>query len=652
MDLKFTITQQVPTSGEISIGAVQSELPTPHNSLNVMTYHDNYPANVDDTVYAASATGIPIVGYVSEEGPRDYQIVVTDKVMYADDVTRTTLLLSYQYQLRYDHYELAANPSGSINICYMNGDVVPTAKYRVEYTEPVFWEDYRDNGAGMTNRYDRGLTWTEVPPGTGLHRVRLLLSEELCYTATTYYVRYNKARKVSTGAAINSKEDVTVEYMEIINPKLIYEHTDDYTFNGGDNSISIVAAGLLPTDGAGAYIKRSHVNRLRVVTPAGGDREGWYPRIWAGSFQDASGNTYYVPETTKHQPAAVNWGGGGAIIVPRCSFMSYDEATILDQYHVKVMEYPLHFTTTNYPEYSPHGIHDGHHHTELVDLEVNPNYGMNVYINDEIIASGTISDWDLWNGIIELDRPLNYNDNVRVTYLYQQLYYTMQLPDTCPQVHHVKPGPPGCTPSGYLGMGDSIVIAALPSGDEHYADQLITWYHRSNNPSGIYDGSYYGYSSVIGDVLVANPDVPLVANTITLAEISVVTQSPEAATSIYDSRVRGGGIFEDSYFEVRRIEGTDRVTIQEESNYYADIGLYDGQGLKKDGVLIVTIPIAKLAEIRVAILDEIYGITEAEAHHQAIVAVRKLVESNIATGTYYVIVDENGDIWPSTLPGR
>ena len=665
--MKFAVTRQVPISGEVSIAAVQSTDPTPGNSLLVASYHTDYPANVENVPQGTGSIGggglasntlpMAMIGYPNSDGPRNYQSIVTDKVLHDEEVSRDTHLLPYEYQLRYDHWAYTTNPSGSVEVVYESGDEVPGAKFELEFNDPPMWVDYEANGASMTHRYDRSLTWSNIPAGTGAIRTRLLLGEDLAYTDNTYYVKYNKALS-GGGGIINERDDITDGHMEIINPEIIYQYGQDYTYDVGSATIQIIDGGLLPyADGDGTYVKRSKLNRIKVLPPRSHTREGWFAKVWAGSFKDADGNVYYVPETIAKQPAAVDWSSvGDAVIAPRCTLTSYDEVGRRDSHTILTNDYPLYFTTSNYPNYIPNVIYDGYHNAlGDVDSNADSNKGINLYINDTLMngsamaGTGGIVDWDAWNGVLKLQTPIVPQDEVRVTYLHQQLYYNLQVPDLNPQVHHTKPGPSGQSISGYVGREDSVVIALLPSGSETNTDECLLWYHRSINPSGIYNSTEYGYSTVMGGTTYAmNPDVTAVAGTITLGEVSVYGGTP----SVYDTRLRGGGIIEDSEFIVRRREHTPRVEIQEESNYYNDIGLYDGQGLKKDGILIIKIPLTKLDELRGNIVAEGYQISEEDAHMQAVEEVRNIVESNIGMGTYYVIVDSSNIPWPTELPRR
>lgn len=639
--MKFNIAQTVPISGHVSMAAVAGERSIPSNSIEVVQFHQNYHGNMDIDVYAGDATNLPIV----DEEPRAWALTVTDKFKYWDDGARDTLLLPCQYQLRFDHYDMSGTPSGNVQVCYENGDAVEGVSYTIEYSPTTMWTDWRDNGTGMSYRYDRTLTWGDEFPGSGACRVRLLLPEYLCYTEQTYFVKYDKVRKVSAGAAIDSKVDVSRNHMEVINPSGVYEYGPDYVFNG--TQLSLPGASLINSL-ANCQVKRADVNRVRVALPKAGRREGWFPRVWLGTFEDADGIEYYIPEGyAAAYGSAVNWAvGGNPKLEPSCGFAIFDEATTVesitgDSNWIVVKETPLHFRTTKYPNYLPYNIYEGYRTPDITDVDSNPNtnHGINVYVNDVRLGAEQILDWDIWNGRINVGRMLTRRDKVNVTYLHEQRYYTFQVPDVCSQVHHMKP--PG---ESYAPTDDAIVVVLIPAGTG------LAWYYKSDNPSDIYDGTYSGYPTGMSDPFPAAPAVVLAANTIKLAEISVKYGSPSTSTTIYDSRRRGGGIFEDAYFPVTRVDGTTRESIQEESNYYTDIGLYDGQGLKKDAVLIVEIPLAKLNEVKDNIISAGYNITDDEAHQQAIQVVRDVIDANVAIGVFYVLVDENGDLWPTVSP--
>jgi hypothetical protein len=212
-------------------------------------------------------------------------------------------------------------------------------------------------------------------------------------------------------------------------------------------------------------------------------------------------------------------------------------------------------------------------------------------------------------------------------------------------------------------LNDSVVIALLPGTVD---DENLVWYYRSTNPSELYNDSKVGYSAVMA---ATSPTVTLVTNTLTLAEVSVKSITPASYTTIYDSRSRGGGLQVDEFYP--KLVEKSRDKIQIESDHYSDIGLYDGLGLKKDGVIIIKVPRQSVNDIRDAIVtnslleikniasgirddsgvDEATSILEATeiyrnqyAYQSAVDEVANIARSNVAAGSIVVLVDENMEV--------
>jgi len=659
--VKFNIADNIPPSGIVPLAALYSDMIHPSNGIDLVTYHDNYVDNVyvydveGDIVYVGEfVVGMYIIGgylptsfttayfYMDPEDICSYQLAVSDRVKYTDDDTRNVLILPYQYQLKWDHYDTSTTPSGSISVCYEDGSEVPSSEYMIDYSTPM-WEDYRDNGAGMKYRYDRTIPWEYAITSPGVYRIRIILPESLCHTGNTYYVRYNRVKPDNFSKASIETGDITNNYMEIINPLPLYYYGLDYDTLGSAGIFRRLDTGLLP--GSGVYVKRNDLNNIRVSVPTTSPREAWNMRVWAGSFiSSINSQLYYIPEIQYGMAHAID-RSTSALITPLCGTISYENASVISSNTVKVSEYPLYFKTSEYPDYVPYNIYDNYHYAPLGwEFVSEYSYGINIYINDTIISNTIIEDWDCWNGNIKLSSSVNYTDSVNVTYLYRNMYYTMRYPDTNPNVNHYNP-PVGTTDYGIcMPKDDSIVISLLPSGATGAPGTSLVWYYKSDNPDDIYDDTYYGYLST-EPTLVTLPDT-----TLKMAEVSVVNYKPHDLVTVYDARKYGGGIYEDKYFSIAR-RNTTREHIQEESNYYSDIGLYDGQGLKKSGVLVITVPSSKITELQDNIILETNGITTEQAYQDAISKIRDIIESNLAAGTYYVLVDEN-NIPISSLPGK
>jgi hypothetical protein len=600
-----------------------------------------YHENIDGTLMTIESANHPYVGYISGGNVVNYQVAVSDKIMYEDLEYTSTLLLPYEYQLRYDHYDNSSNPAANIKICYLNGDEVQGAVFKLEYGDSSMWEDYDTNGSSMSYRYDSNISWDAVVQTVPTHRIRILLPEYMCFKDTTFCVKYNRVKKVSEGAGIDKTVDVTFGHVEIINPQPIYVYGDDYTYTGG--TITRNPSGKLPA--SGVYVKHADVNRIRVRTGINNGDSAWYLKVQCGSF-DRAGDTYEVPEGYAKQYAAVDWSTvGKSVIDPRCSFMVQGVVYQLDKYTLKIPETPLYFVDSNYPDYTPYNVHDALLYP-IGDVGSESVYskGINVYMNNNIVSNTMIVDVDLWNGIIVYNSELTVTDQITATYLYKQLYWTMQLPDLCPFHNHTLfntdeiNGP-------YLGYNDSVVVCILPSGSYYNVNESIVWYIKSSNPDDVYDGSKKGYSSVRYASVPSVPDVPLVTGTIKLAEVSIKYFNT-SMVDIYDARVRGGGIHKDKHIYVNRGKSVTRENINDESNNYADIGLYDGQYLRKSNVLIIKVPYSRIDAVKEDIMLTDTTITDNEAYRSAMTIIKDYIGNYVAAGTYFILVDENNEIYP------
>jgi sporulation protein YlmC with PRC-barrel domain len=141
------------------------------------------------------------------------------------------------------------------------------------------------------------------------------------------------------------------------------------------------------------------------------------------------------------------------------------------------------------------------------------------------------------------------------------------------------------------------------------------------------------------------PDVPLVTGTIKLAEVSIKYFNT-SMVDIYDARVRGGGIHKDKHIYVNRGKSVTRENINDESNNYADIGLYDGQYLRKSNVLIIKVPYSRIDAVKEDIMLTDTTITDNEAYRSAMTIIKDYIGNYVAAGTYFILVDENNEIYP------
>ena len=213
MNLTFTSTKTVPSNTTVSLFASVCEQPTPANSLSITDLSSTYYGNTITKPQLYNDSDPPIV----DGDPYDTQIVISDKVIYSNLDDIDTIVLGYEYQLKFDHYD-KGNPSGTIQLCYLGGEPIPNVMYKLEAcTDTTMWEDYRDNGAAMTPRYDDTLSWSPVTSDATVYRIRVLLPESICFTGSTLCVMYTKVHPHS--GATTDESHVSVGYIEVVNPK-------------------------------------------------------------------------------------------------------------------------------------------------------------------------------------------------------------------------------------------------------------------------------------------------------------------------------------------------------------------------------------------------------------------------------------------------
>jgi len=656
MSIVFSTTKSVPISGAVSIGASLCRQPTPDTTLSMTDYSSQYYGNVVGAPMLSTADDPPIIA----SAPYDNQIVISDKVIYSDIEEIDTVILGYEYQLKHDHYD-EAHPSRTIKLCYLGGGPVPDAMYKLESCSTIMWEDYRDKGASMYQRYDLALTWAPVPTGVTDYRLRLLLSEDLFFENQTICVMYTK---IAPHTGDTTPAHTSPGWIEIVNPKKLYIYNTDYSFSGAAINLAGSLAGKV------AWVQRSKLANIRPEMAYASDRQGWFIKVWGGIFKDTDDNVYSIPELTEEQACAIDFSTGDVIIDPPSRLMVYDQVRRIDDMMISLGERPISYWTYGYPSYIPYPAYDAVYYTGIdPTAEEEYSHGISIFVNGSKIDNNVIRDIDEWTGLVLLYSALPEGADIRATYYCENKYYTLQVPDMCPQVHHI--GLPYGSGDSIYGMGenDSIVIAMLPDAP---SSEGLVWYYKSTNPTDIYDGSKYGWSTVISDSPESEATIPLISDTLKLAEISVQRTPPEAIAKLYDSRVQGGGLFPDNYYQLLRPGNTTRSLINSDSDYYADIGLYDGIGLKKDGVIIVKIPVSKIYEIRDAIVtysgeeikrmagllrgdDDTLGVDPSialateiyrtdYAYLEAIRTIRDAADTNSAAGTRVVLVDENMNV--------
>lgn len=206
-------------------------------------------------------------------------------------------------------------------------------------------------------------------------------------------------------------------------------------------------------------------------------RQFWFPEITKGFFkhQRRFYSTFHMIAALGH---AVDWYQNPAVPVKTerghyCGKISKERVKIIDPYTVQVQHKPLYFwdgprdpesyneyygyfkniegpdagsvfdtdsdispsgdiiANNPWPRYVPPHLLDSPVCDEdygfwpeneiCVSGEPAYSYGIDIYINQELVTNSIIETYDFWNGLIVFKHPINPEDVIEITYLYEQI---------------------------------------------------------------------------------------------------------------------------------------------------------------------------------------------------------------------------------------
>ena len=194
-----------------------------------------------------------------------------------------------------------------------------------------------------------------------------------------------------------------------------------------------------------------------------------------------------------------------------------------------------------------------------------PSGFVSVWVNNEQLAEDEILDWDVNNAQIKIAKILTTTDDVVVDYAYKENFYNYPgfygsggiFPNT--GSHEWFPLDLNPTPLHNHGMYASGVKAYVflsPSWDLDEAvffNELPCYHNYTGEPSGIYD--------------------------FCLGSVSLGPHCKYTDVDVTDTRSRGGGLMDGLDYDAVK-------EIQPESQFYWDLGYFDGQAFPSNGVLV------------------------------------------------------------------
>jgi hypothetical protein len=309
------------------------------------------------------------------------------------------------------------------------------------------------------------------------------------------------------------------------------------------------------------YLKPTNFRAIYLDKPrnVSGD-DDWYIKIKAGSFtrrMDASGFVvpsgqgtlyqYYISEYDE-LPWSLTFGKP-YIKIPQ------ETATILDRDVIRLKNVPLLVEPSDV--YSNGGFP--------------PSSYLTVWVNEEQLPEDEILDWDVNNAQVKVAKILNSTDDVVVDYVYKEDYYSYPgfygsgglYPTTGPfQFFPLDLNPTPLHNHGMYASGVRAHLFVAPSWDLDvpvFFNTVPCYHNYTGEPSGVHD--FY------------------------LGSVALGPHAKYTDVDVTDTRTRGGGL--KSGLDYDQIKN-----VQPESQFYWDLGYFDGQAFPSNGVLVFKFSIA------------------------------------------------------------
>ena len=207
----------------------------------------------------------------------------------------------------------------------------------------------------------------------------------------------------------------------------------------------------------------------------------------------------------------------------------------------------------------------------------NKAYNIEIFVNG---LPASIRAWDASDGTIEVDMKIRETDSILVNYYYEELAFTYRgyWDEKNQQFWHLDLNPSvGHTYTDYDKDTEEIV--------ERPTFQLInkTIYLYMRPTAKFTENGELVRGSYRSHVLFHTFEEINEPNVLLLAKIQVRPNSSLDDIQIIDVRKRGGGLKESIHPEVMKV-------VEPESEFYWDIGYWDGEPYPENGVIVVRLP--------------------------------------------------------------
>ena len=318
------------------------------------------------------------------------------------------------------------------------------------------------------------------------------------------------------------------------------------------------------------FVKALDIRTLQVEPPLEtGSLENWYPRIKYGRFSHQSrresGNTllltYSLPEYQRQFYSPTK--GKPFIDIAK------EPVRIVDKYTIKTSKYPL-IVFRDEETYKP---------TNLTVYKTLP---------DGAIKKLSIESWSYSEGIIHLEEVVNENDSVFVDYTYEEQFVTYRGYRYLQSFYDID-----LNPNVYHTFADPRYDEETRTPVYELFNSIIYFFVK---PAIIQQLDYAGNPiqemTITNDEVIyhkINDDTPNDSVDLLIGSVYIRHNTSLHSTVLVDTRVLGGGVLAEMDDQLRR-------ELEPESDYYWDIGYWDGKPYAENAVIIVRLDRRLLVE--------------------------------------------------------
>jgi hypothetical protein len=464
------------------------------------------------------------------------------------------------------------------------------------------------------HRYSKSITWNESVPDSDSYRIRLLFQSNM--PAIIHY------------DGIDSDGNLLQNRREEINYQLVYKKYYNATVNDwtwSENKV-LCTSTLYDeiSEGDVVYVYPDISNQVRVFYDSVDKKIHVSNGEFLSDDYDGLNNLYYynIPEyenvafatdgQNKFKPYYIK------VVRERVNLIS--PYTIqLGQFFIYEGSYPDYVIPNTYEIYR---YYDNNGNLQKLVTDVESNYitsrGINIYKNGTLLSNSDIVNYNMYNGTITMRNKFNADDKVEVTYLRSAPDFILTYPIIDPLISE-DDGGVGSNLAFRLYLRPNYPNYEIENPNDTQVDRLCYKFLVDGEPTGDYRSCFSN--------LTFNPTIITKHEDyiIPIADVSIIMDR-----SFEDIRERGGGILE------------TKVDSYSKSPAFLDVGYGVNGKMLPQSIVFIKIPNSILTY-----LTETYYNNDEDS---AIIYIKESIERYISSGVFYILIDEDNNLWKKPYP--